>query len=421
MGNGKTTFLKMWAQHLRNQNHAVVEFNAWETEFCKNPFIALFSELEIALTQNDNSVGKYSQIRAVGKDIFEEIISAASKINAISVGYAGLNVGIGIGSNSDSVTDENIIEYKDVIKLLKNFKSLLEQTASKLYELEYKSLVIVIDELDRCRPSYALELLENARHIFGVKDIVFILGINRAQLEYSIEALYGSKFDAQEYTRRYFDLDYKLPSPSRNDFIDNIISKTNIQNYFNSNNEISVIGDFNIVKQMLDIFFIESNISLRTIEQTMQRLGVVCTLLKKDTYTYITVAVVVLILKTIDSDIFNDFVVGNISDLELVDKLVSKKRINQSNEYAINCFEAVIIVIAMHINLSIQKEPDKSPLYKHYKKLSLNVNNPENLSYPGTIIGMADIINNIHCVRKGITSTLERIEFVSEELLSFEE
>ena len=419
-GNGKTVFLKMLAQHLRKQNHAVVEFNAWETEFCKNPFIALFSELEIELNQIVSSVGEDRKIKVDSKDKFSEIRSAASKINAISVGYAGLNVGIGIGSNSDSEKDKNIIEYKDVIKLLKNFKSLLKQTASKLYELEYKSLVIVIDELDRCRPSYALELLENAKHIFGVNDIVFILGINRSQLEHSIDALYGSEFDAQEYARRYFDLDYKLPNPSRNNFIDNLMFKNNIEDYFNSNNNIGEFSDYGLVKQMLHIFFVDSNVSLRTIEQTIQRMGVVCALTEKDRY-YITVSVVLLILKTTDSKIYEEFVVGSISDLELIKKLPNIKRTGHALDRVVNYFEAIIIVIEMYIIPPIHGKPQRTPLYKHYEKMNSEIVNQskhksKQQNYPVEVMIIVENIY-INCNRREITNTIERIEFVSKELL----
>ena len=52
-------------------------------------------------------------------------------------------------------------------------------------------LVIVIDELDRCRPSYAVELLEAAKHIFAVDHVVFVLAVNRSELAHSVRALYG--------------------------------------------------------------------------------------------------------------------------------------------------------------------------------------------------------------------------------------
>ena len=50
-GAGKTTFLKIWSQHLRNEDFPVVEFNAWETDFAEEPFIALSTELTEGLNQ----------------------------------------------------------------------------------------------------------------------------------------------------------------------------------------------------------------------------------------------------------------------------------------------------------------------------------------------------------------------------------
>ena len=51
-GAGKTTFLKLWAQHLSNQEFRVVQFNAWETDHSGEPFVALSSELMKELEKN---------------------------------------------------------------------------------------------------------------------------------------------------------------------------------------------------------------------------------------------------------------------------------------------------------------------------------------------------------------------------------
>ena len=53
-GNGKTTFLNMWKQHLRNEGLPVVGFNAWDTDFAEYPLIALTSELLITLKPLDH-------------------------------------------------------------------------------------------------------------------------------------------------------------------------------------------------------------------------------------------------------------------------------------------------------------------------------------------------------------------------------
>ena len=60
-------------------------------------------------------------------------------------------------------------------------------------------VVVVIDELDRCCPLYAIELLEVAKHMFSVENIVFVLAINLRELGHSIKAVYGRDFNSHEY------------------------------------------------------------------------------------------------------------------------------------------------------------------------------------------------------------------------------
>ena len=65
--------------------------------------------------------------------------------------------------------------------------------------------MVMIDELDRCRPSYAVEFLETAKHLFVVNQVVFVLAINRKQLAHAVRALYGNEFEAEAYLRRSLD------------------------------------------------------------------------------------------------------------------------------------------------------------------------------------------------------------------------
>ncbi len=95
-----------------------------------------------------------------------------------------------------------------------------------------RPLIVMIDELDRCRPSYAIELLEVAKHLFSVDHIVFVLAVNRSELAHSIRALYGSDFDAEGYLRRFFDVDFRLPEPDRKSFIDAMMDTQQIKKHF---------------------------------------------------------------------------------------------------------------------------------------------------------------------------------------------
>jgi predicted KAP-like P-loop ATPase len=63
--------------------------------------------------------------------------------------------------------------------------------------------VFVIDELDRCRPPFAPEVLENIKHLFSVPNIVFILSMNRSQIEESIRCEYGTQVHASKYLQKF--------------------------------------------------------------------------------------------------------------------------------------------------------------------------------------------------------------------------
>jgi len=58
-------------------------------------------------------------------------------------------------------------------------------------------MFILIDELDRCRPTYAIELLENIKHLFDIEGLYFIIATDSTQLSYSINAVYGNKFASE--------------------------------------------------------------------------------------------------------------------------------------------------------------------------------------------------------------------------------
>lgn len=72
-------------------------------------------------------------------------------------------------------------------------------------------LIFVIDELDRCRPDFALEILEVIKHFFSVLHVHFVLGVNLNALEYSVKARYGADFDASSYLRKFISFSLYLP------------------------------------------------------------------------------------------------------------------------------------------------------------------------------------------------------------------
>ncbi len=92
---------------------------------------------------------------------------------------------------------------KNAISEFKTKLTLLIDELEKASGIELP-LFIFIDELDRCRPDYAIELLEGIKHLFGVKGIYFVVATNISQLSESVKAVYGSGFDGERYLKRFF-------------------------------------------------------------------------------------------------------------------------------------------------------------------------------------------------------------------------
>ena len=229
-GAGKTTFLKMWAQHLRNEGFPVVEFNAWETDFTGEPFVALSSEITEGLKErNEPDVRtKIQSTRTIAKDVFRWVGPGAIRLAASTIPLAGAE----IGKVASALAERLLTEYPEARQSVKEFRSELEKLAAALWESsDHKPLVVFIDELDRCRPSYAIELLETGKHIFSVDHIVFVLAVNRAELAHSVRVLYGERFGAEEYLRRFFDIDFLLPAPDRQKFIGDLIEAVGVGRY----------------------------------------------------------------------------------------------------------------------------------------------------------------------------------------------
>ena len=88
--------------------------------------------------------------------------------------------------------------------------------------LENSMIIIIIDELDRCRPTYAIKLLEEIKHLFDVKGLVFIFGTHGKQLGSSISGAYGDKFNGHDYMRRFIDREYKLRTPLPINLVDHL-------------------------------------------------------------------------------------------------------------------------------------------------------------------------------------------------------
>lgn len=198
-GTGKTFFLRRLHCLLEQKGCLCVSYNAWESDFYDNPLVALISEL-------------INQLQIKSKD-FKNIKKEAVELSSASVGYSFL-----FSADVSFQKKENLLDSYENFKNLKcNFVSALQKFTEELKA----PLVFIIDELDRCRPDYAIKTLETIKHFFNIPNIVFIIGVDRKQIESTVKVLYGANIDnnCDEYLRKFIDQDFYLPHTKIENYI----------------------------------------------------------------------------------------------------------------------------------------------------------------------------------------------------------
>lgn len=303
-GYGKTFFLKLLKEELKERNHEVIFFDAWKNDFTKEPLLAFFSEINDSLEKYLVSFNQQDRpfIRKIFKSSLPILVSVLTKH------LAGLSADefeslLNEEDNYEQQSNTNDSEVqKDTQRTLSSIMSKTTEIALKEHNTIKKSikefkenmsillglindtkkelpLFILIDELDRCRPNYAIELLENIKHIFDIKGIYFIIATNSKQLSHSINAIYGANFSSEIYLKRFFDQEYSLKEPNTYEYIEFLLEKENIdqnifcnpllQKCYETSENLNIIA----IKTYSEYF----KLTLRDIEQCINLLSTITT------------------------------------------------------------------------------------------------------------------------------------------------
>lgn len=416
-GAGKTTFLKIWSQHLRNQEFPIVEFNAWETDHSGDPFVALSSELTEGLQEykDEPLEPKIAKTKEMATELLRRSVPGVIRVATAGILDISPLMEKEIGQALASYAKVRLSEYQEAQKSINAFRSVLQDMAGTLSEARgNRPLIVVIDELDRCRPSYAVELLEVAKHLFSVENIVFVLAVNRSELGHSIKALYGSGFDAEGYLRRFVDVDFRLPESERNAFISAMLDAIQINDYFARTIDRFAASNASTVRAWLLGFFNEPDLSLRRIAQAIHRLGLVFASLRSDQPSLALVTVVALIVRTIDSDLYYRFVRGEASDIEVIDtvfdRLGAKARQKDHENYY---FEAMLVLAREEITNSSPSE-----LWQRYKDL-VDAGESDNASPDPNLARAKEVLQMVgnRETRIRFKYAVQRLELLSPDLI----
>jgi hypothetical protein len=333
-GTGKTVFAKMLKAELELLGHPCLYFNAWESDFAEDPFIALLGAIEAEMVNTSDEMSSegsraWAKAKRVGGAIFRRAIPVVLKIathGIVDLEVAGLELdaadsaGDEIASAVADDVKERIEAHEAKKRTIDSFRQSLGEFARALAQRKGSKgpLVIFVDELDRCRPSFAVQLLERIKHLFNVDGVVFVLAIDREQLGHSVSGLYGAGMDAMGYLRRFIHLEYQLPKPEREGFADLLIEQLNIAPRLKEGPHPE---DSTGLSQMLSLTSDWFGLALRAMEEAATSINVAIRMTPRGQHTYPDAVAFLVALRLAHQLLYEHFRDGVLSSADLISKL----------------------------------------------------------------------------------------------------
>lgn len=334
-GTGKSAFISMWSKYMESSGYTVINCNAWENDSLQNPLLGIISEFQKVSNMVGN--GKFQRaFNSVLKTL--NVRTCLSMTNDYIRNRVGIDINEYIKENDDSVEkvlSECLAEYNESIKVQKKFKEALS-----LYVKECSPchpLIFVIDELDRCNPTYAVKTLEVIKHMFSVPRVVFVLAIDKEQLCHSINGYFGSeKFNSEEYLRRIIDVEYQLPRADSDKVVNALMERFNFDKIYGTSQQ--EINNKEELAAFLEMLYDEHDLSIRQLEKFLLFTRIVINTSKSLGYHDCSIALLAYMM------MFNilsveDFAFKKMTDNEFISKL--------ENSFSIEMLDDKIFVFSI--------------------------------------------------------------------------
>ena len=324
-GQGKTTFIRMWSAYLRTlpdgERYTLVDFNTWSSDYSDTPFVPLAkwitSELRSHLGSDERNKLLINNLKKAGREALRMV-----SFNLVSKATVGFLSDDNVEMLANAIFDEN----DDDSETIRSFRESLAKASAIIRQDTKKPLILIIDELDRCRPLYAIEMLETIKHLFSVENIVFVLVVNLKELSHSIHAVYGEQFDVDSYLQRFRDIDFRLPDANREriSFINKCFLSEGVMDYAARTDCRDPRPRIDWSKKLYEDFAITYGWSLRDIEQQLKRLEATYSIMRNDYVVLIESFTLLLILRHLDAEALDQLIRGEMTDLEYINSVFGR-------------------------------------------------------------------------------------------------
>jgi len=374
-GTGKTTFIKMLKACLENEGHPCLHFNAWETDFAEDPLIAFVGELDGLI----ESICPDEALRHALVEKTKKIAGAVAKRTIPALVKIATFGGLDLSSEAEKVaadvaggvSSDAVEQYLHEKNLISQFHNELNTVLSAAQRFEKKlPVVIFVDELDRCRPLYAIELLERVKHLFNVENAVFVVAVDKEQLGVSLGAVYGQGFKAAEYLRRFFHLEFRLTAVSSTKFCDTLLERMGLDEFFTSRPEQIRHEEAQNLRETFKDLSLLLDLSPRAQERCMGIIALAMMATQKDKKFYPIQITILAMFKVGAPDIYNKVSRQGASVVEVINHLsrLRSERNHHIDERYWAYIQGNIIAMKMHGDDPADK------LIKHYRERRLQAN-----------------------------------------------
>ncbi len=329
-GFGKSTFLRMLEAHLSAEGIKHVSFNAWASDYIDDPFVALLGDTEEQLNSlrggNRSLQSKIGKAKKYGGKIIRAAIPAAVRIGTAGVINLDDLTESAIADAAEKFAQDQINAYTEAKKSISSFQKELKEIAETLYGAGSElPLVFIIDELDRCRPTHAVRLLEIVKHFFSIDRVAFVIALDPDQLGHSVRTMYGQGMDVDGYLKRFFDLELNLPNPTSDQFLQAQFTRFGLDQFFAERMQHQETRyDKDRLESMFKHLFVALDFSFRERERAFSLLSLAIRATAQNQYLHPLMLGCLILLKIKNSALYRSFVSGRATTTKIVEYFSSE-------------------------------------------------------------------------------------------------
>lgn len=266
-GCGKTFVLDMIEERLLEGNYLPFYYDAWKYDYYDEPLVSIISFLARTIKEC-----KFSYLNENEKEVLNGFAEMLFQITEHITGINPKKVVDAATKTQEESFDKNL----SLCTAIETVNSELQKLAKTF------TVVIIVDELDRCLPEYAIKVLERLHHICENSRAITLVAYDKTQLADGIAKIYGKSFEqedskiltfADSYLRKFFKCELSL---------DNGKSDENFPQIFQIYDDMSPsdLIPISFLKKFLD--FLHSFFDERTLEHFVEKAQIIHAISKEE-------------------------------------------------------------------------------------------------------------------------------------------